>query len=58
MVKVLWFSFEKCFDLFAMSKGPLKRYFLHFYLTTFFGKRKFKNTSAMSVIVFIKNVEN
>ena len=36
------------------SNSPLKRDFLGFYLTTFFGVRKFKNTSAMRVIFFLK----
>ena len=35
-------------------KGPLKRDFLDIYLTTFFGLHKFKKTSAMRVIFFLK----
>ena len=35
-------------------KGPLKRNFLDIYLTTFFGVRKFRNTSAITVIFFLK----
>ena len=37
-----------------LSKCPLKRDFLEIFLTTFFGVRKFKNTSAMRVIYFLK----
>ena len=37
-----------------LSKGPLKRDFLDIYLTTIFGVRKFKNTSAMSIILFLE----
>ena len=50
------FSFEKCFGQFAVYflKGRLKRDFLGIYLETFFGNRKFKNPSAMSVIFFLK----
>ena len=33
---------------------PLKRVFLDIYLTTFFGVRKFRNTSAMRVTLFWK----
>ena len=36
------------------SKNPLKEEFLDIYLTTFFGVDKFKNTSAMRVIFFLK----
>ena len=45
-------------------KGPLKQDFLDIYLTTFFGVRKFKNISDMSVMFFWKcsklnvNLEN
>ena len=35
-------------------KGPLKRDILENFLSTFFRGRKFKNTSAMRVIVFLK----
>ena len=35
-------------------KGPLKRDILENFLSRFFGVRKFKNTSAMRVIVFLK----
>ena len=37
-----------------LSKRPLKRDFLDIYLTTSFGVPKFKNTSAMRVIFFLK----
>ena len=56
IVKVLSFSFEKCFSPFAMLlvKGSLKRDFLDIYLTTYFCVRKFRNTSGMRVIFFLK----
>ena len=38
--------------------GPLKQNFLDNYLTTIFGVRKFKYTSAISVICFFENVQN
>ena len=34
--------------------GPLKRDFLDIYITTFFGVRKFQNTSALRVIFSLK----
>ena len=37
-----------------LSNDSLKRDFLDIYLTTFFGVRKFKNTSTMRVIFFLK----
>ena len=37
-----------------MSKGPLKRDFLHNYVTTFLGVRNFGNTSAVRVIFLSK----
>ena len=37
-----------------LSNGPLRRDFLDIYLTTFFGVRKLKNTSAMRVAFFKK----
>ena len=37
-----------------LSKGPLKWDFLNIYLTTSFRLWKFKNTSAMSVFLFLK----
>ena len=37
-----------------LSKDPLKLDFLDIYLTTFFGVCKFKNTSAIRVILFLK----
>ena len=40
-----------------LLKGPLKRDFLDIYLTTFFGVRKFKNTLAVRVISFLKNLK-
>ena len=39
---------------FYFSKGPLKLDFLETYLTTYFGIRQFKSTSAMRVIYFLK----
>ena len=56
MVKVLSFSFEQCFGRLPcyLSKGSLKPDFLDIYLTTIFEVRKFKNTSAMRVIFFLK----
>ena len=39
---------------FCFSEGPLKEDFLDIYLTTFFRVRKFKTTSAMKVILFLK----
>ena len=49
MVKVMWFMFQQSF-------GPLTMLldFLDIYLTTSFEDRKFKNTSAMKVIFFLK----
>ena len=61
MVEVLLLRFEQCFSSFTMllvSKGPPKWDFLAIYLNTFFGIRKFKNTSAMRLIVFFRNVQN
>ena len=37
-----------------LVKGPLKRDFLDFYLTTSFGVRKCNNTSGMKVIFLLK----
>ena len=37
-----------------LLKGPLKSDFLDIYLAMSFGVRKFKNTSAMVVILFLK----
>ena len=56
MVKVLSFRFQQCFGPFTMLlvEGSSERDFLDIYLTTFFGVRKFKNTSAMRVILFLK----
>ena len=56
MVKVLSFSFGKRFEPFSMLlvEGPLRLDFLDIYLTTFFGFPKFKNTSAMRIIFFLK----
>ena len=58
MAKVLSFRFQEwsasvCFSCY-LSKGRLKRDLLGIYLTTFFGVRKFKNTSAMRVIFLWK----
>ena len=65
MAKVLPFRFELFFGCKRLpcylSKGPIKRDFLDIYLTTFFGVCKFKNTSDMRVILFLKfnlNFEN
>ena len=60
MVKVLSFKFGLCFSPFTMYllKGLLKRNLLDIYLSTFFGERKFKNTSAMRVILFFENIQN
>ena len=57
MVKALSYRLEQCFGPFTMSlvKGSMKRDFLHIYLTTFLRVRKFKNTSALRVISFLKN---
>ena len=37
-----------------LPNSPLKHDFLDIYLTTLFGVRKFKNTSAMRLIYFLK----
>ena len=56
MVKVLLFRFQKFLDRLPcyLSKGPPKGNFLEIYVTSFCGVRKFKNTSAMKVILFLK----
>ena len=56
MVKAVWSDFISVLVGLPLylSKGPLKWDFLDIYLTTFFGVRKFKNTSAMRVIFFLK----
>ena len=41
----------------CLWKGPLKRDFSDSYLITFFGVRNSTNTSAMSVIFFLKMFE-
>ena len=41
-----------------LLKGPLKRDFLDIYLTTYFAVRKFKNTSDVRVILFLKMFRN
>ena len=53
---MLSFSFEMCFSQlwWNFSKCSLKRIFLDIYLTTSLVVRKFKNTSAMRVILFLK----
>ena len=54
MVKVVSFNFEQfsiCLPFYLFNDPP-KRDFLDIYLTTFFGVRKFKNTSANRVIFF------
>ena len=66
MVKVLSFRFQQCFGPFTMLlvEGSSERDFLEIYLTTFFGVRKFKNTSPMRVMFLSKcsklkiNLEN
>ena len=35
-----------------------EQYFLEIYLTTFFGVRQFKTTSAMRVIILFQNDQN
>ena len=62
MVKVFRSDFNSilaCLTCY-LSKGPLKRDFLDIYLTTFFGARRFKTTSAMKAILFFKifNIES
>ena len=56
VVKVPSFRLQQCFGPFTMLlvEGPSKRVFLDIYLSTFFRVRKFKNTSAMRVIFFLK----
>ena len=56
MANVLSFSFEQCFGPLTMLlvAGPLTQDFLDNYLTMLFGVRKFKYTSAISVIFFLK----
>ena len=59
MVRVLSLRFQQCFGLFTMLvlKGFPETDILDIYLTVFFGVRKFKNTSAMRVISFLKMFE-
>ena len=56
MVNVLSFRFQQCFGPFTMLlfEGSSETSFLDIYLTTSFGVHKFKNTSAVKVIVFLK----
>ena len=56
MGKVLPFRFQQCFGAFPcyLLKGPLKPGFLDIYLTRSFPFHKFKNTSPMRVIFFLK----
>ena len=56
MVKVLSLKFRQCFGRFIMLlvEVSFETDFLDIYLTTFFGVRKFKNTSGMRVISFLK----
>ena len=56
MLKVLLLRSEQCLGPFTMlpSNGLQKQDFLDIYLTTVFGVRNFKNTSAMSVIFLFK----
>ena len=54
MAKVLSFTLNSasaCLSCY-LSKGPLKRDFLHIYLTTFFRVRTFKTTTPISVVFF------
>ena len=50
-------KYKKKYAIKRFSKGPLKRDFLDIYLTALFGVGKFKNTSAMRVILFSKMVQ-
>ena len=56
MVKVLSFNFQHIWARFpsCFSKDPLRQDFLDVQLTTFFGVHNFGNTSAMTVIDFLK----
>ena len=56
MVKVLSFKFQHIWARFpcCFSKDPLRLDILDFDLTTFFGIHNFGNTSAMTVIDFLK----
>ena len=56
MVKVLVFIFQQYFGLFTMFlvEESSKTDVLDIYLTTISGFRKFKNTSAMRVVFFLK----
>ena len=56
MVKVLSSALNSVSSRFQcyLLKGLLKQDFLDIYLTMFFAVRKFKNTSAMTVIFFPK----
>ena len=56
MVRVVRYRFQQCFGPFPMLlvEGSSETGFLDIYLTTFFIVRKFKNTSAMRVIFFLK----
>ena len=54
MVKVLPFTFEKCFGPFSMLlvKGSSETWLFRYLPTTFFGVCKFKNTRATRAIFF------
>ena len=56
MVKVPSFSFEKCFRSFTMLlvKGSSETGLVRHLSNHVFGVRKFKSTSAMRVILFLK----
>ena len=57
MIKALSIKFQQCFSARLpcyFPKGPLKGDFLDIYLATFFGVRKFKNTSAMIVTFLLE----
>ena len=59
MVKLLSLRFQQCFGPFTMSflKGSSEKGLFRLLSNMFFGVRKFKNTSAMRVISFLKMFE-
>ena len=56
MVKVLSCSLEQYFAPFAvlLAEGSCETGLLDIYLNTFFGVRKFKNTSTMRIMLSLK----
>ena len=56
MVKVLSLGFQQCFSpsIMLLGKGSYETDSLDIYVTTFNGVRKFKNRSAMRVILFFE----